>query len=50
MGGWLAVKVAVTDLLEFIIRVQVEVPEQSPDQPEKLEPESGMAVRVTLVP
>jgi hypothetical protein len=44
-------KVAVTDLSEFIVKAQVLlVPEQSPDQPAKVEPESAVAVRVTVVP
>jgi len=48
--GGAVLKVAVTDLSEFIVKVQVPVPEQSPDQPEKVEPAAGMAVRVTEVP
>jgi hypothetical protein len=43
-------KVAVTDLLEVIVKLQEPVPEQSPDQPAKTEPEAGVAVRVTEVP
>ena len=44
-------KVAVADLLAFIVRVQVlVVPEQSPDQFLKIELESGVAVRVIEVP
>ncbi len=45
-------KVAVTDLLPFIVTWHVvDAPEQSPpDQPVKIEPGSGEAVRVTLVP
>jgi hypothetical protein len=36
LGGWLEIlKVAVTDLLEFIVKLQEPVPEQSPDQPAK---------------
>ena len=43
-------KTATADLLEFIVRVQVEaVPEQSPDQFLKMELESGVAMRVTDV-
>jgi hypothetical protein len=44
------VKVAVTAVLAVRARVQVEVPEQAPDQPAKVEPVPGVAVRVTLVP
>ena len=48
--GWL-VNSAVTDLLAVIETVQVPVPEQpSPDQPVKVEPEAGLAVRATDVP
>ena len=33
-----------------MLTVHVPVPEQAPDQPEKLEPAEGVAIRVTLVP
>ena len=46
----LALKVAVTLLAAVIVTVQVPVPVQAPDQPPKLEPTVGVAVRVTLVP
>src|SRR5215208_1194657 len=42
--------VAVTERAAFIVRVHVPVPEQSPDQPVKLSPDAGVAVRVTSVP
>ena len=48
IGG--VVKAAVTDLLLSIVTVQPPVPEQAPDQPEKVEPAEGEAVRVTEVP
>src|ERR1035438_4456233 len=41
--------VAVTLRLEFIVTVQVPVPEQAPDQPAKVEPGFGVAVNVTTV-
>ena len=45
------VKVAVTEVLEFIATLQVgEVPEHLPDHPAKAEFPSGVAVRVTTVP
>ena len=47
---WAVLKVAVADLLEVIVIVQVPVPEQAPDQPANSEPESGVAVKVTVVP
>ncbi len=37
---------APTEVLEFKVRVQVLVPEQAPDQPVKVEPAAGEAVRV----
>jgi hypothetical protein len=44
-------KVAVTDVLEFIVGLQtVDVPEQAPDHPAKVEFAAGAAVRVTTVP
>ena len=45
------VKLAVTDLLEFMVTVAGLVePTKSPDQPEKLYPALGVTVRVTMVP
>jgi hypothetical protein len=44
------VNVAVTLLVPFIVREQVPVPEQAPDQPVKVYPLEGTAVRVTPVP
>ena len=47
----LRVKVAVAEVLEFIVRVQVEEPPvHPPDQPAKLELSAGAAVSVTAVP
>lgn len=49
--GAVAVKVAVAVASEPIVTWQVEVPVQpAPDQPLKVEPELGVAVRVTTVP
>jgi hypothetical protein len=45
-----AVNVAVTDRAWFTVTWQSPVPEQSPDQPVNVEPESGAAVSVTTVP
>jgi hypothetical protein len=42
--------VAVADWLLVIVRMQVLVPEQAPDHPEKVYPALGVAVRVTVVP
>ena len=42
--------VAVTDLLEFICTTQLPAPVQSPDQPAKVYPLAGVAVKVTEVP
>jgi len=44
-------KVAVTSLAVFMATVQeVKEPLHAPPQPEKIEPEAGVAVRVTSVP
>jgi hypothetical protein len=48
-GGWTS-KVAVAARAALIVSVQVLVPEQSPDQPEKSDPGSAVAVSVTEVP
>ena len=46
----LSVKVAVTDLAASMVTTQVPVPEHpDPDQPVKVEPVEGAAVRVTTV-
>jgi len=49
---WLlgALNVAVTDLAAVIEIIQAPMPEQEPDQPAKVCPEVGVAVRVTDVP
>ena len=49
-GGTAVLKVAVTFLLASIVTIQLPVPEQAPDQPAKVEPEAGLAVKVTEVP
>ena len=46
----IALKVAVIDLLLSMLTVQVSVPVQTPDQPEKVELASAVAVSVTEVP
>ena len=44
-------KVAVTEVLEFIVTLQVgDIPEHPPDHPVKFDLASGLAVRVTAVP
>lgn len=43
-------KVAVTFLAELIVTEQLPVPLHAPLQPEKVDPESGDAFRVTFVP
>jgi hypothetical protein len=46
-----ALKVAVTTVLEFIVTVQVPVPEQPPpDHPAKVEPDEGEAERIIVEP
>ena len=42
--------VAVTDRFEFIVTVQVPVPEHAPDHPANVEPVFGVAVSATTVP
>jgi len=42
--------VAVTDKFEFIVTLQLTVPEHAPDQPAKADPEFGEAVNKTTVP
>jgi len=49
-GGGFAENPAVTDRAASIVTVQLPVPEHSPAQPLKDEPESGVAVSVTSVP
>jgi hypothetical protein len=50
-GGGLAVNVAVTDWSELIVTMQVDVPVQPPPfQPVKVDPDVGVAVRVTGEP
>lgn len=48
--GAALVKVAVTVVEAATVRAQVAVPEQPPDQPEKVDPVAGAAVRVRAVP
>ena len=48
--GAIALNVAVTLLFAVIETGQEPVPEQAPDQPANIEPETGLAVRVTEVP
>ena len=43
-------KVAVTDCAEFMVTLQLPVPEQAPLHPAKEDPAAGVAVRVTTVP
>ncbi|MBI3607017.1 MAG: hypothetical protein HY207_03515 [Nitrospirae bacterium] len=43
-------KVAVTDLAASIVTLHDVIPVQAPLQPEKTDPDAGVAVRVTLVP
>jgi len=42
--------VAVAEWSALIVSEQVPVPEQSPDQPVKVEPDAAVAVSVTEVP
>jgi hypothetical protein len=50
MQAGLGAKVAVADWVCFIVRLQVPRPEQAPDQPLKVEPLEGEALRTTVVP
>jgi hypothetical protein len=43
-------KVAVTDWLAFMVTEQAAMPVQAPLQPANVEPEAGVAVRLTTVP
>jgi hypothetical protein len=43
-------KVALTDCAEFIVTLQAPVPLQAPPQPANVEPESGVATKLTTVP
>jgi hypothetical protein len=43
-------KLAVTEAASFVVTVHVPVPEHAPDQPVKVDPVPGVAVRVTDVP
>ena len=43
-------KVAVTEVLEFIVTVQEELPAQAPDHLPNVELAAGVAIRVTTVP
>jgi hypothetical protein len=45
-----ALKVAVTAAAAFMVTLHAPVPAQAPDQPAKMEPAAGVAVRVTVVP
>ena len=45
-----AVNVAVTEAAAVSVRLQVDVPVQAPDHSANVEPEAGVAVRVTCVP
>jgi hypothetical protein len=48
---WLATNVAVTARSELIVTEQVPVPLQPPpDQPPKLDPDAGEAVKATIEP
>ena len=52
-GSWLTttrLKLAVTDLLASITKLQADVPLHAPLQPAKVEPVVGVAVKLTLVP
>jgi len=45
-----ALKVAVTDLSASMLTLQAPVPLHAPDQPAKVDPPAGVAVRPTVVP
>ena len=47
---YLRVNTAVTVLSESIVTVQEPVPEHAPDQPVKMAPDAGVAVRLTVTP
>src|SRR6185437_1121380 len=50
VGLEVALKVAVTEAAAVIVIVQAPLPEQAPDQPAKVKPETAAAESVTLVP
>ena len=49
-GPGFAVKFALTDFAASMVTLQAPVPLQAPPQPAKVEPESGVAVKLTTVP
>jgi hypothetical protein len=49
VGGVLGVKVAPTLVTWFTVTIQAETPVHAPVQPEKVKPDCGVAVRVTVV-
>jgi hypothetical protein len=50
--GWAAIAVncAITEVCEVRVTTHELIPEHAPDHPVKVDPDAGVAVRVTLVP
>ncbi len=49
-GGGAGPKVAVTDWLEFRVKLQLPLPLHAPPQPLRIDPDAGVAARFTTVP